>query len=109
MDTLGERFPFFDLPLPRTFSHFAAPTSSPQAAFTAVDLSPFYLEQARENDEHWRSQRAPSASPAKFVRERWPGHPNGAAGSDSLEGHGDAAEGKPICQMRRSLIRVLDR
>merc|ERR1719375_1633134 len=44
----------------------------PTANVTLVDLSPFYLEAARENDEHWREARYPNAAtrppPAKFVQ-----------------------------------------
>merc|ERR1712176_449632 len=44
----------------------------PNADVTLSDLSPFYLEAARENDEYWRKQRYPDANvrppPAKFVQ-----------------------------------------
>ena len=44
----------------------------PAAEMTAVDLSPFYLEAARENDDYWRRTRYRSAAerppPAKFVQ-----------------------------------------
>eukprot|EP00746_Dinoflagellata_sp_MGD_P002428 gnl/MRDRNA2_/MRDRNA2_104721_c0_seq1.p1 gnl/MRDRNA2_/MRDRNA2_104721_c0~~gnl/MRDRNA2_/MRDRNA2_104721_c0_seq1.p1 ORF type:complete len:567 (-),score=100.23 gnl/MRDRNA2_/MRDRNA2_104721_c0_seq1:115-1815(-) len=44
----------------------------PTAELTLVDLSPFYLEAARENDEYWRKTRFPNenARPpaAKFVQ-----------------------------------------
>ncbi len=33
----------------------------PDAELTVTDLSPFYLEAARENDEYWRSMRFPKA------------------------------------------------
>ena len=38
------------------------------ADVTAVDLSPFYLEAARENDAYWRKLRAPRAAPATFAQ-----------------------------------------
>jgi len=44
----------------------------PHADVTLSDLSPFYLEAARENDEYWRKMRYPDESvrppPAKFVQ-----------------------------------------
>lgn len=44
----------------------------PSADMTLVDLSPFYLEAARENDEYWRKMRHPSEDtrppPSKFVQ-----------------------------------------
>jgi ubiquinone/menaquinone biosynthesis C-methylase UbiE len=44
----------------------------PTADVTLVDLSPFYLEAARENDEYWREMRFPNKAlrppPAKFVQ-----------------------------------------
>merc|ERR1719161_3464299 len=44
----------------------------PTAQVTVVDLSPFYLEAARENDEYWRKLRYPDEAtrppPATFVQ-----------------------------------------
>eukprot|EP00747_Dinoflagellata_sp_TGD_P033124 gnl/TRDRNA2_/TRDRNA2_136405_c0_seq1.p1 gnl/TRDRNA2_/TRDRNA2_136405_c0~~gnl/TRDRNA2_/TRDRNA2_136405_c0_seq1.p1 ORF type:complete len:569 (-),score=98.26 gnl/TRDRNA2_/TRDRNA2_136405_c0_seq1:100-1806(-) len=44
----------------------------PDAQLTLVDLSPFYLEAARENDDYWRRLRYPSEATrppaAKFVQ-----------------------------------------
>ena len=42
----------------------------PQAEYTAVDLSPFYLQKARDNDAYWVSrQPGPNKpAPAKFVQ-----------------------------------------
>jgi ubiquinone/menaquinone biosynthesis C-methylase UbiE len=44
----------------------------PNAQMTIVDLSPFYLEMARENDEYWRKMRFPNEEvrpqPARFVQ-----------------------------------------
>merc|ERR1719160_240468 len=44
----------------------------PKADVTLSDLSPFYLEAARENDEYWRKLRYPEENerppPAKFVQ-----------------------------------------
>merc|ERR1719265_2084584 len=44
----------------------------PTADVTLVDLSPFYLEAARENDKYWRNMRYPNTKvrppPATFVQ-----------------------------------------
>ena len=44
----------------------------PEAELTAVDLSPFYLEKARDNDEYWRKVRFPKKESrpvaARFVQ-----------------------------------------
>jgi ubiquinone/menaquinone biosynthesis C-methylase UbiE len=46
--------------------------SHPTADVTLVDLSPFYLEAARENDEYWRETKFPNKetrpAPATFVQ-----------------------------------------
>ena len=40
----------------------------PDAAYTGVDLSPFYLAKARDNDAYWRARQAADRAPATFVQ-----------------------------------------
>lgn len=53
------------------FATFLRDNLPPQAELTALDLSPFYLAKARENDAYWRRTRASGeqqAAAAKFVQ-----------------------------------------
>ena len=52
------------------FHTFLRDNLPPDAATTALDLSPFYLEKARANDERWRRLRAAGTTtvePATFI------------------------------------------
>eukprot|EP00747_Dinoflagellata_sp_TGD_P022277 gnl/TRDRNA2_/TRDRNA2_129011_c0_seq1.p1 gnl/TRDRNA2_/TRDRNA2_129011_c0~~gnl/TRDRNA2_/TRDRNA2_129011_c0_seq1.p1 ORF type:complete len:318 (-),score=51.50 gnl/TRDRNA2_/TRDRNA2_129011_c0_seq1:39-992(-) len=60
----------------------------PRAELTLVDLSPFYLESARENDDYWRRMRYPGSETrpqsAKFVQAAAESLPFGDASFDAV-------------------------
>jgi ubiquinone/menaquinone biosynthesis C-methylase UbiE len=60
----------------------------PTSELTCVDLSPFYLEAARENDEYWRNFRNRGAgeayAPAQFVQAAAEALPFEAASFDAV-------------------------
>lgn len=53
------------------FMTFARDNLPPDSEFTAVDLSPFYLEKAKENDKNWRSiQTNKNIQPVNIVQAK---------------------------------------
>jgi len=53
------------------FMTFARDNLPPDSEFTAVDLSPFYLQKVKENDRNWRSlQRDRSIKPVQIVHAK---------------------------------------